>query len=106
MDLDNDSGTGWEGPSRGRREGLELKDWKTETAGIRMIRWPIPIWLVDEDGAAAAAGILCKNAGGDMNQLPSKVIYRIQVSQLRSLARPSACVLPLLLLRTKSMPRV
>lgn len=44
-------------------------------------------WVDDDD--AAAAGILCKNAGGggDMNQLQSKVKYRIQVLQLRSFAR-------------------
>lgn len=43
-------------------------------------------WVDDDD--AAAAGILCKNAGGgDMNQLQSKVKYRIQVLQLRSLVR-------------------
>lgn len=42
-------------------------------------------WVDDDD--AAAAGILCKNAGGgDMNQLQSKVKYRIQVLQLRSFA--------------------
>lgn len=36
----------------------------------------------DSDVVTTAAGILCKmHAGGDMNQLPSKVIYRIQVSQ-------------------------
>lgn len=43
-------------------------------------------WVDDDD--AAAAGILCKNAGGgDMNQLQSKVKYRIQVLQLRSFVR-------------------
>lgn len=37
---------------------------------------------LDSDVVTTAAGILCKmHAGGDMNQLPSKVIYRIQVSQ-------------------------
>lgn len=45
-------------------------------------------WVDDDD--AAAAGILCKNAGGgDMNQLQSKVKYRIQVS----LALQLRCVL-------------